>query len=375
MASYFGGLAPGMIAYFNALDARGGINGRKLVLTNNLDDGGSPTEFEQDAHNLIEQDHVFAVAVASAWFAPTLFVQTKSPTYGYNVTDNWQDAPNLFAVSGSTQIYSATVPVLSWFAKQLKLKSVAFVSYNSATPGSYAACHALSNGMSDLGYRVDANDDAQIGGSYTSVVQNIQRADSQLVVSCMQSSDDISLGRTIQQYGLKIHQLWLNGYDQALLKQYQSIMQGVYIDNVGNVPFEAGNMSKYGNLYPGMLQYLAAMKKYEPSFAMNSVSFDGWWSAALIAAGIRAAGSNPTQAKVIAATNAITDFTGDGISAPVDWKVSHTSFTTPQCTSWLQVKGNQYVPALSKGKQVFVCLSQSAKNPTVVKAPAGTPGA
>ena len=29
-----------MIAYFNTINAKGGINGRKIVLTNNLDDGG-----------------------------------------------------------------------------------------------------------------------------------------------------------------------------------------------------------------------------------------------------------------------------------------------------------------------------------------------
>ena len=63
LAGFFGGLAPGMIAYFNTLNAKGGVNGRKIVLTNNLDDGGSPTQFTQDVHTLIDQDHVFAAAV------------------------------------------------------------------------------------------------------------------------------------------------------------------------------------------------------------------------------------------------------------------------------------------------------------------------
>ena len=103
LAGYFGGLSPGMIAYFNTLNAKGGINGRKIVLTNNLDDGGSPTQFTQDVHTLIDQDHVFAVGVASAWFTPGYFVSTKTPTYGYNVASNWQTAPNLFAVGGSTR--------------------------------------------------------------------------------------------------------------------------------------------------------------------------------------------------------------------------------------------------------------------------------
>lgn len=53
-----------------------------------------------------------------------------------------------------------------------------------------------------------------------------------------------SHSRDIQQYGLKIKQEWLNGYDQALLSQYQGLMQGVYVDNVSNVPFEAAKLSE-----------------------------------------------------------------------------------------------------------------------------------
>ena len=84
-------------------NAQGGINGRKVVLTADLDDGGSPTQFTQQVHTAIDQDHVFAVGVASAWFTPNYFVATKTPTYGYNVSANWDTAPNLFAAGGSTQ--------------------------------------------------------------------------------------------------------------------------------------------------------------------------------------------------------------------------------------------------------------------------------
>ena len=42
----------------------------------------------------------------------------------------------------------------------------------------------------------------------------------------MQESDNITMARDIQQYGLKITQLWLSGYDRTLLAQYSSLMQG-----------------------------------------------------------------------------------------------------------------------------------------------------
>ena len=77
------------------VDAQGGINGRKLVLAYNLDDGGQPSQFTQLTHTLIDQDHAFAVMVASYWFTPNYFVETGTPTYGYNVSGNWANAPEL----------------------------------------------------------------------------------------------------------------------------------------------------------------------------------------------------------------------------------------------------------------------------------------
>ena len=86
IASDFNGLAPGVKAYFDMVNAQGGINGRKLVLAYNLDDGGQPSQFTQLTHTLIDQDHAFAVMVASYWFTPNYFVETHTPTYGYNVS-------------------------------------------------------------------------------------------------------------------------------------------------------------------------------------------------------------------------------------------------------------------------------------------------
>ena len=376
LAGIFGGLAPGMIAYFNTLNAAGGINGRKIVLTNNLDDGGSPSQFTQDVHTLIDQDHVFAAAASSAWFTPGYFVSTKTPTYGYNVSANWQNAPNLFAVGGSTQVYSAGFPQMAYFIKKVGAKSVAFISYGPSIASSYNACNGYAKGMKANGVNVNFVDvGAQLGGSYSSDAQRLQQAGSQLVITCMQGSDNVTLARAIQQYGVKIKQLWLNGYDQTLLDNNSSLMQGVYLNNTGTLPFEAANTAKYGTTYKGMLAYIAAMKKYEPKYIYNGIALQGWQSAALIAAGVKAAGNNVTQANVIAETNKLTNFTGAGISAPVDWTKLHTGVTWPSCSAYIQVQGTKFVPVFGKGKQIFVCVGKNVKNPVPVTSPAGTPGA
>jgi len=202
----------------------------------------------------------------------------------------------------------------------------------------------------------------------------MQQAGSQLVVTCMQASDNVTLARDIQQYGLTIKQDWLNGYDKSLLDQYSSLMQGVYVYNAASVPFEAANKATFGNTYAGMQTYISAMTKYEPAYIYNGVAFQGWQSAALIVAGIKAAGSNLTQANVVAATNKITSFTAGGVSAPVDWSNGHVGYTEPNCSTVVRVKGSHYVIVFRKGRQVFTCLGPSVTNPVPVTPPKGTPG-
>ena len=129
-------------AYFDYINAQGGVNGRKIDYKYALDDGGNPTTFNQLANTLINQDHVFAVTgVATIFFQPNLFIESGIPTYGYNVTDNWAGAPNLFAAGGSTQYYQAGAAEFAYVARRTQPKpSIALVAYGVAASAN--ACQA-----------------------------------------------------------------------------------------------------------------------------------------------------------------------------------------------------------------------------------------
>jgi ABC-type branched-subunit amino acid transport system substrate-binding protein len=374
-AGDFAAFIPGMQAYFDMVNAHGGVNGHHLVLAHNLDDGGSPTTFTQLAHTLIEQDHAFAVFVSTFWFSPNIFTTTNTPTYGYNVSGNWAGPNNLFAAGGSTQDYHAIAPPVSYFMKRAHANSVALISYGQGIPASYPACSTLGQDLRAAGIDVSYEDlDASLGGNFTSAAQQIAAHHSNFLVSCIEDSDDISLARNLQQYGVNISQLWLNGYDQQLLDQYQSLMQGVYIDANGFVPFSAP--TDFPGTYPGMEQYFTEMRKYEPAYVTNQLAMQGWQSASLFTEGVKLAGPHPTPQALIAATNRVTDFTSGGVSAPVNWTSAHTTQSFPICPSFVQVKGASFVPVTTGGHQVFICFGQhtNLKDPVPVAPPPGTPG-
>jgi branched-chain amino acid transport system substrate-binding protein len=371
LASNFSSLIYGERAYYDYINAQGGVNGRKIDYKYALDDGGNPTTFNQLANTLINQDHVFAVTgVATAFFSPNLFVESGIPTYGYNVTGNWQGPTNLFAATGSVQYYPAAAPQVSYVARKTqKSPSIAFIAYGVAA--SAASCQSEQNSLQAAGYKVSYSD-LKVnypGSTVATDVQRMKQAGSNMVVSCMDVQGNVTMARAIKQYGLKATQFWLSGNDQSTLDQNSSLMQNVYFD-IGHVPFSASP-----SLYPGLKLYFAQMKKYEPAYAQNELALNGWESAALFVQGVKMAGSNLTQANVIAADNSLTAFTSGGLESPVNWKsAGHSGNAPPYCLAYIKVSGTKYVATLNKGKNVFNCFeSINPKKGPVFPLPPGTP--
>jgi ABC-type branched-subunit amino acid transport system substrate-binding protein len=371
LASNFSSLIQGERAYFDYVNAQGGVNGRKIDYKYALDDGGNPTTFNQLANTLINQDHVFAVTgVGTAFFTPNLFVESGIPTYGYNVTGNWAGPANLFAAGGSVQYYPAGAPQWAFVARKTEPKpSIALVAYGIAA--SADSCQSAQSVLSGAGYNISYVDlkVSYPGTTVATDVQRMKQAGSNFVVSCMDVQGNVNMARAIKQYGANMTQLWLDGNDQSTLDQNQSLMQGVYF-YIAHVPFTAST-----SLYPGLKLYLTQMKKYEPNYVYDEVAMQGWESAALFVQGVKNAGANLTQANVIKQDNLLTAFTAGGLTAPTNWKdAGHSGHAPPYCGAIIKVQGDKYLPALNTGKNVFNCFQSINPNKgPVFPVPPGTP--
>lgn len=375
LAADFGGIVPGVRAYFDMVNAQGGVDGRKLDLAYSLDDGGNPSQFTSLVRDLVNQDHVFAVTgVGTDFFSPDYLAQTGTPTYGYNTTGGWADAPNFFGSDGSVQYYPALVPAIAYLLKRSGAHSVALLAYDVSASSNL--CSTASRLLKAAGVRVSYQDlNAPIDGNMTPDVQRIQRAGSDFVMSCMDLTGNVSMARAISQYGVKATQLWFNGYDQKVIDSYASLMQGVYFF-LPNVPLTAPT-----GKYPGLALYLKEMRRYQPAFADSALAIQGWASAALFVDGLRAAGPDLSQRRVVQLTNRLTSFNAGGLIAPVDWADGHSlprqaTSTTPVCSVYVRVEGRRLQPVLGSGHRVFVCLRLGAvRDPIPVPPPPGIPGA
>ncbi|HUC38384.1 MAG TPA: ABC transporter substrate-binding protein [Acidimicrobiales bacterium] len=367
LSSGFGDIVYGARAYFDMINAKGGVNGRKINLAYVVDDTGSATVDQDEARNLVAQDHVFAiVGVGSPFFtANTYLCQTGTPTFGYVVVDNWSKCPNLFGAYGSTLTYNTGEMTVGFLAKQLGVKSAAVVAYSIA-PSSKDACAAYAAGLTHYGVHVGFVDlNLGYAADPTPDVQAMVSAHTDFLMTCTDGPENLKFVEALHQYGLgSAHVLWLTGYDRTVIAQNASVMTGS-IFSLQHVPFEAAKF--FPGKYPAMQQYLATMKKYEPQWTYDDTSIQGYINAAQFVAGLRAVGPNLTQKKLVAAINAEKSYNAGGLMPPIDpnWKVAHSSATGPFCNSYVQVMaGGVLAPAeVQGGDQTLVCFKQGSDTP------------
>ena len=91
-ASAYGSQGKSTLAYFKMLNAKGGINGRKINLLS-LDDGYSPSKTIEQTRRMVEQDEVLAIMNA-------LGTPTNSATHKYL---NQLKVPQLLISSGASK--------------------------------------------------------------------------------------------------------------------------------------------------------------------------------------------------------------------------------------------------------------------------------
>jgi branched-chain amino acid transport system substrate-binding protein len=124
-ASAYGNIGKGIAAYFNYVNDKGGVNGRKIKYIDK-DDGYSPPQAVQLVHQMVEQDKVFAIfdtlgtAVNTAirpylnqQGVPHMFVATGASTWGKDAnkfpwTIGWQPDYQAEAILYAQDILQST---------------------------------------------------------------------------------------------------------------------------------------------------------------------------------------------------------------------------------------------------------------------------
>jgi ABC-type branched-subunit amino acid transport system substrate-binding protein len=342
--------AKGVQAYFDMVNAGGGIYGRKLVLTNVRDD--KVVANADEVQSLISEDGVFAAApIASLLFGGAdKLAEEKIPTFGWNINEEWTGPLNLFGEKGSFLCIDCGNPNLPYLAKQIGARKVGLLAY--AVDQSTACLEGNKEAFARWPSAPIVFEDASIpyGGDLAVPVNRMKEAGVDLVLTCIDTNGAINLGREMKKQGLGATQVMPNGYDPDLIRQFAADVEGSYV-MVGTFPFEAE-------------QPPAALTRYEEWIRKaggtpNEVSLAGWLDADLLYQGLVRAGPEFSRQKVIDAINSMTAWTADGIKLPTNWTVEHTASTGDACFAAVKIEGGAFKPVFGEPGKPFVCMKEN----------------
>ncbi|MFE5487202.1 ABC transporter substrate-binding protein [Streptomyces sp. NPDC056527] len=161
----FTGTRDGARAWFDALNARGGLNGRRVEVVT-CDDGGSGVGNNECVHKLIDERKVFALVATTAldYAGAPLVAKAGVPDIGGQpLTPAYDTYPHLYGIYGSLAPRTGTVPgwdgvlyggteVYRFFKREHGARTAAVVAYNQAASTAYA--RMISDGLRAEGYKV-----------------------------------------------------------------------------------------------------------------------------------------------------------------------------------------------------------------------------
>jgi branched-chain amino acid transport system substrate-binding protein len=303
----------GIKAYVQKVNDAGGINGNKLSYVVADTTSTAPGALTA-AQKLVQNDKVFAIVEDSAVFfgATPYLLKAGVPAFGGAFDGpEWNDAKNtnIFATTGTTD-YQSSNSAVGEFMKAQGVTTCGSIGYPNATAGPSAtavvkSCVAaglkngylntqVPTGSTDVGAIAIAMKNAGVDGLSLPVVP----------------STAFALAGALKQLGVKLKVVLLaTGYGGDLLESSAAVgaAQGYMFASVG-LPVEANT--------PATQAAVAALAKAGVTDTPTFAEQESYIATAALAAGLKAAGQNPTQKSLIEATRAIKDFDADGLLAP-----------------------------------------------------------
>ena len=335
--------AEARIALANATHELPGGEQLKLV---SADEGSSPQTSLTGTQQLVENDHVFAVLAAGAFFygAYRWAAQQNVPVVGDGIDGpEWNSSqyPNMFAAFGSTDDSYPSYTGMSAFFKSQGGTSYCGVGYNA--PSTVGNGAAMAGSMKAAGVPVPYTNFGIAAGNanFTSIALAIKQAKCNVLGSQMTLGDTLSLITALRNANVSLKATFIQGgYGQDLLDQPSSLTAAQGVDMAAGYEPSSLNTTATNWMMSALKTYAHWTKPY-PAAGMEW----GWFTADTAIEGLKVAGANPTQQSFITSLRKVTSFNHEGLTCPVDYSAfGNTNQQFPgNCTWMVKVEGNQFV--------------------------------
>ncbi|HSA51551.1 MAG TPA: ABC transporter substrate-binding protein [Yinghuangia sp.] len=325
----FSGPMYGAQAFFQALNAKGGINGRTITVVA-CDDEGAGFINQKCARRLIDDDKVFAFAGNSIYkYDGAEYVSSQGvPDVGGipvgNAYDTYQHLYSLYGsgaprngeVGWNGTLYQNTA-IYRYFKEKLGARTAAVVSYNQADSARYA--ESIKDGLRAEGYTVvDKQVDFALA-NFDAAVVDMRNRGVDIVFDAIDTRGNALLCKAMDGAGLRV---------QAKVSTVQSqnaLVKSEFKDSptCRNSIHVTGTSRSYEDVgHPAVAEFRDAMRTYFPDREdkMSQWTLEGWASAQWLVDAIASCGADVTRECVEAFVNRPEGYDAHGLLVPVDFR-------------------------------------------------------
>ncbi|MDD2859203.1 MAG: ABC transporter substrate-binding protein [Candidatus Nanopelagicales bacterium] len=315
-------------------NAKGGVNGRKIVLIGYDDQANGQTQTTM-ATKALQSDKVFGIIMTSATDSafPT-FKTNNVPVTGFNVLAMANDR-NTFSVVGPTApTIISTAPLER--LKQAGVANVALISHNSpsAAAGMTNTSKSIPASGTGLNQALLITDEAQGAHDATSTALRIKNSGADGAYMSMFVDGVVSIAQALKQQGVSLKGSMGAGLvDPAVIAKAAGPLEGMIGTTYGTIPAGVPGAA-------GMRTYINGMKAagLNPYGATAPVAFA---AADLMIHGLKLAGKCPTRASFVDNLRKVTSYNAAGMMPQtVSFQPGVTPMGNPNRCSWFVVIKN-----------------------------------
>ena len=344
----FGVTLPGLEAWASATNARGGINGRKIVL-DTCDDSADGQQNLACATRLVSQNHVFAflgnntdACASSAHYESTNGV----PDIGFPLCNGYYMYPTMFSYLGSGYPRKGSLPanqeqqaqVYKWFKDNRHVSKGAFFFY--IIPISQQQGYASEQAAGSVGigttYEGGGNHEGEnpANPTFDTDVINMRADHVDSIFDAIDTAGNAKLCSAMDRQGYTVPAKvsTVEVYGQAVATWSSPCRSSVYAADDSAAYSDTSN--------PVVAQFRKDFSTYQPNAELHEWALDGYSTGVLFADAVKSMGAKVTRAGLISWMNQwkqLQDggpgYTYDGLTAQTAWGPENFGRPSPICTA------------------------------------------
>jgi ABC-type branched-subunit amino acid transport system substrate-binding protein len=321
----FTGPRDGAKAFFDRLNARGGIDGRRVEVRL-CDDGGSGVGNNECVHELVDEERVVALVATTAldYAGAPRVSRARVPDIGGQpigaAYDTW---PHLYGIYGSLaprdgtpgwdgRLYGGT-EVYRYFRREHGARTAAVVSYNQAASAAYA--RLIERGLKAEGYRVVTEQVDFALPNFRAVAADLKEQGADLVFDAIDSHGNARLCAAMDDVGADVTAKVTNvqNWNSAVAEDYKDAPR------CRNALWATGSSRNFEDTsHAAVREFRDATEGLDPH---SQWQLEGWAAAKWFTdAATSCAPSGVTRACVDAFMNRTEGYTAGGLLLPVSYE-------------------------------------------------------